>query len=409
MSRGPGWARTSRTSTTCGWPPGACGPRSTCSPASSGAGAALRTELSWIAGALGAVRDLDVQLERMDEMGQWVDPGAHGGPEERSPLFELRQLLEDERRAARRVLIDALDSARWDRLTSGLEAMVRQPPARRSALYRSPAVAEVVDLVEGRHRAVDKAARRAKRTGMAGDFHRLRIRCKRLRYSLEFTADLYEGSTERYTRRLARVQDRLGLMQDAEVATNRLLALARTGHGLPPTTVFAMGGVAERYRTEAAGLLDDMAKRLKVLGGGEWRSLAALMEERRDEARRRIPSLRLAPAPPPAPGGPAAPGPPGPSEPVDGAARRPGRPSPPSWPGPPRLRPRWRRGRIRSGARRDRRRARTPGPARPRATSGESCRPSRAPDHRPHPARAAEQPQARGHSPLRRSRGAVLR
>ncbi len=281
--------------------------------------AALRSELSWIAGALGAVRDLDVQLERMDEMEQWVDPWAHGGPEERSPLFELRQLLEDERRAARRVLIDALDSARWDRLTSGLEAMVRQPPARRSALYRSPAVAEVVDLVEGRHRAVDKAARRAKRTGVAGDFHRLRIRCKRLRYSLEFTADLYEGSTERYTRRLARVQDRLGLMQDAEVATNRLLALARTGHGLPPTTVFAMGGVAERYRTEAAGLLDDMAKRLKVLGGGEWRSLAALMEERRDEARRRIPSLRLAPAPPPAPGGPAAPGPPGPSEPVDGA------------------------------------------------------------------------------------------
>jgi hypothetical protein len=181
-------------------------------------------------------------------------------------------------------------------------------------------VAEVVDLVEHRHRAVVKAAKRARRSGVPGDFHRLRIRCKRLRYSLEFTADLYGGRTERFTRRLAKVQDQLGLMQDAEVATTRLLGLARTGRGLPATTVFAMGGVAERYRREAAELLGRMPARLKVLGGAEWRSLAEVMEARRDEARALVPPLRLAgPAPDPA-SHPDAPG----QGPATGAAGHPG-------------------------------------------------------------------------------------
>jgi len=272
--------------------------------------AALRTELSWIADVLGAVRDLDVQLERTAEMEGWVASWSTVGPGEPSALDDLRSLLEGERRSSRRDLIAALDSARWDRLAAGLVAMVRQPPFRRSPLYRSPAVAEVVDLVEHRHRAVVKAGRRAKRSGVPGDFHRLRIRCKRLRYSLEFTADLYGGRTERFTRRLAKVQDLLGLMQDAEVATTRLLGLARTGSQLPAATVFAMGGVAERYRTEAAGLLVRMPARLKVLRGDDWHSLAAILEARRDDARAQIPPLRLA-----GPTGPGAadPGPPGPA------------------------------------------------------------------------------------------------
>ena len=298
--------------------------------------AGLRAELSWIADALGAVRDLDVQLERMDEIEQWVRPWAESEPGGTSPLEDLRLLLEDERRTARRALVAALDSARWERLAAGLEAMVARPPARRSALYRAPAVVEVVDLVEGRHRAVTKAARRAKRSGVPGDFHRLRIRCKRLRYSLEFTADLYGGRTERYTRRLARVQDRLGLMQDAEVATARLLGLARSAGALPPTTVFAMGGVAEHYRSEAAGLLAAMPGRLKVLGGTQWRSLASLMEEQRAEARSRIPTLRLAgpaaAAPPPA--GPPAPRPPELAPPLVGAAALAAWPDPVSGPPP---------------------------------------------------------------------------
>ena len=119
---------------------------------------------------------------------------------------------------------------------SGMSAMVQQGPLRRSAATRLPASVAVPDLIGSRHAAVVKAARRAKRSGEAADFHRLRIRCKRLRYSLEFSAELYGGRTNRYTRQLTKLQNQLGLLQDAEVAATRLVELATgdTSPAAPP-------------------------------------------------------------------------------------------------------------------------------------------------------------------------------
>jgi len=258
---------------------------------------AMRTELGWVAGVLGRVRDLDVQLERLGEMEEW----ALGGDDDRSPLDELRRLLVRQRDEARHDLIDALDSPRWDRLTEDLVTMAQQGQRRRLPSARTEAAVSVPDLVTPRHRAVVKAARRARRSGLAADFHRLRKRCKRLRYSLEFTAGIYGAHTERFTKKLAKLQDALGLMQDAEVATTRLLALATgegggsPGHLLPARTIFAMGAVAERYRAESAALLANMGKHLGVLRGDDWHDLAVHMARRQAAALAALPS----PEPPP--------------------------------------------------------------------------------------------------------------
>jgi triphosphatase len=246
----------------------------------------MRIELGWVADVLGQVRDLDVQLERLGEMEAWVA----GRSDDRSPLDELRQLLVEQRAEARRDLIDALDSPRWETLTTDLVDMAQQGPRRRLPVSRAPAALSVPDLVTPRHRAVVRAARRARRSRAPADFHRLRIRCKRLRYSLEFTAGIYGNHAERFTRKLAKLQDALGHIQDAEVATSRLLALA-TGEPddhdrreLPARTIFAMGAVAERYRAESAALLATMGKRLGVLRGHEWHDLAAQMARRQAAA-----------------------------------------------------------------------------------------------------------------------------
>lgn len=260
---------------------------------------ALRAELGWVADVLGRVRDLDVQIERLGKMEGW----ALGGDADRSPLDELRQLLDHQRADARHDLVDALDSPRWEQLTEDLVAMAQHGQRRRLPSARAAAALSVPDLVTPRHRAVVKAARRARRSGVAADFHRLRIRCKRLRYSLEFTAGIYGSQTERFTKKLAKLQDALGLMQDAEVATTRLLALA-TGEAddvperdLPARTIFAMGAVAERYRAESAALLAKMGKHLGVLQGDEWHDLAAHMARRRAAAVAAQPSPQpLAPA-----------------------------------------------------------------------------------------------------------------
>src|SRR5262249_13799901 len=151
-----------------------------------------------------------------------LGPGNAG----RDPLSDLVALLEREREAARAAMLSGLDSVRWDRLAKGLTAMAQQGPARRSLATREPAVIGLPDLVVDRHDKVIKAARRAKRSGVATDFHALRIRCKRLRYALEFSTDVYGGRTSRFVREVAALQDELGAMQDADVAAQQLAELA---------------------------------------------------------------------------------------------------------------------------------------------------------------------------------------
>ncbi len=246
--------------------------------------AAIREELRWIAAELGAVRDLDVQLEGMSELtgwsAEWIGSG-HG-----TALAHLRALLEAERDEARGRLLDALESTRWERLTSALVAFARQGPSRRVPGARVPAAVAVAPLLESGHRAMLAAAKRARRSRTAQDFHRVRIRGKRLRYSLEFTTPLYGAPASRFAKKLAELQGLLGTVQDAEVAAVRLFSLVTRvpppGTTLPPATVFVMGGLAERYRQESARLRATLPKHLRVLHADAWQQLRAVV---RDAAR----------------------------------------------------------------------------------------------------------------------------
>jgi CHAD domain-containing protein len=269
-----------------------------------------RSELSWLAAVLGAVRDLDVQQEAQEEVADAMEGwrALLDLPPEDDPLQTLHALLHRERESARAALLAALDSPRWDRLQRGLASMVQQGPLRRSAATRLPAVIGVPDLVAARHRAVAKAATRAKKSGVAADFHRLRIRGKRLRYSLEFSAELYGGRTSRYVRRLTALQDQLGTLQDTEVAAARLAALAGGEIDLPPTTVFILGGVAQHHRQEAEELLARLPGEVARASGKAWQELSAFMEECRLSAVAAQPPVRrvLRSVPPPLPAEPGA-------------------------------------------------------------------------------------------------------
>lgn len=279
----------------------------------------VRSELGWLADALGTVRDLDIQVERVDQWGRQATEG------DGSALVDLSKLLSAQRDAARAQLLAALESNRYERLTATFTAMLRQGPSRRLVPAKMPAVMAMPELVRARHRSVAKAAKRARRSGAADDFHALRIRGKRLRYALEFVSEIYGGQTSRYVRALVRLQDSLGLMQDARVAADRLHALAvDEGRALSDLTVFFMGGVAQRYRHEAAGLARKIPKKLDSLGGSRWQQLIGHMERRRLEATAMYswnparPSRR--PTASPAPGGTEEP-------PAAGAEREPGAPT----------------------------------------------------------------------------------
>jgi triphosphatase len=240
----------------------------------------LRDEVGWLAAELGVVRDLDVQLERLDT---WRDELP---PEEGEALLDLARLLRGERHRARGRLLTALDSQRYDHLVSAFTSMLRPPlgqgSGHQSAAARVPAAAVVPGLIIARHRSAATAARRARRSRDPEDFHRLRIRCKKLRYALEFVSEIYDGKTRGFVRRVVSLQDCLGLIQDAQVAADRLYSLARTvDTELSPTTIFAMGAVAERYRRDADRLAGTVPDHLQALKGPQWQKLKKRMERRR--------------------------------------------------------------------------------------------------------------------------------
>jgi triphosphatase len=238
----------------------------------------LRDELGWVGGALGAVRDLDVQLEELDG---WLTDLPES---DRGPLAALRSLLEEQRGAARAELLAVLDSPRYERLVRSFGQALRAGPLRRSAVSRAPALAAAPDLVGKRFRSVRKAGKALDETSSPTEYHTLRKRAKRFRYALEFVADVYPDRTKRLVKRLVAVQDILGDHQDANVAVQRLRALVTDrGRDLPPQTVFAMGEIAERYAREMERLRGEFPDAYRRLTGKAWKAFRREMEAERPE------------------------------------------------------------------------------------------------------------------------------
>ena len=151
---------------------------------------ALRTELSGIGGVLGAVRDLDVQLQ---QLAGWrvVIPDA-----DRNALDALDALLQEQRNEARKTMLEALDSRRYESFVSRFGRALRARPPRSSADPSSPARDIAPLLIEARFRAFEKAADHSSEF-QPGDYHRLRIRGKRLRYASSSSQSSIQARHER--------------------------------------------------------------------------------------------------------------------------------------------------------------------------------------------------------------------
>jgi CHAD domain-containing protein len=239
---------------------------------------ALRDELGWVAEVLGAVRDLDVQLEQLDA---WI---ASSEEPDRPALDGLRSTLDEARAAARVDLLRTLDDRRYATFTARFTRLLQAGPLRRSTASRAPIATIAPALIKKRYRAVRRAGDHLTKDSAAPDFHRLRIKCKRLRYALEFLGEVYPGHSDRIVKRLITVQDILGAHQDAIVAVERLRGMLPThGQTLPPQTIFAMGEIAQRYAGEAASLRARLPKAYAYLRGKAWKSFRRKMERAGDQ------------------------------------------------------------------------------------------------------------------------------
>jgi CHAD domain-containing protein len=178
-------------------------------------------------------------------------------------------------------MLEALDSARYVRFVRRFGTMLRSRTGTRTPAAR----AVIPELVGRRYRSLRKAASRLDGDAEPDAYHRTRIAGKRFRYALEFVADVYPGATSRVVRRTVALQDLLGAYQDGFVATDRLRRVAaERGDELGPSTVFAMGETAERYRREMEEARERVPQALGRLRGKTWKQLRSRMEAERPAA-----------------------------------------------------------------------------------------------------------------------------
>jgi CHAD domain-containing protein len=230
---------------------------------------ALREELRWIASALGAVRDLDVQIEHLTH----AMPDPAGQPVQSQAFEGILSVLRGQHRAARRLLLDALNSDRYARLVGGFEELLRAGP-HKAAIAARPAPKVLPGLIADRYRKVRKAGDDLDETSPPSSYHALRIRVKRLRYALEFSHSVFGAAVDEYLPSVLALQDILGGYQDAEVAITHMRALSLSSDAfMSPQMVFALGELAQQRAQQAEALRAQFPEAWSRITGKEWKRM----------------------------------------------------------------------------------------------------------------------------------------
>ena len=195
----------------------------------------LDAELKWIAGLLGAVRDLDVQIARLHDtavsLGETHAVAPYGG------------WLEEQRQRAMTSLIDAFASERFASLTERLTCLDHVAP---DPGQDHPLQDDAPPRLKRAYRKLRNAGSDLTVDSPAPAFHRARIQAKRLRYAVEFLAPVYGKPAERLISRVTDLQDLLGDHQDGIVSSQRIHEAVHTAAGAwPAETSVALGRVLQ--------------------------------------------------------------------------------------------------------------------------------------------------------------------
>jgi CHAD domain-containing protein len=210
--------------------------------------AGLRTELAWVADALGAARDAEVLRERLRHTAE-LDPLVPLDPASVARIdADLAVRHEDALQALDKVICEA----RYHRLLDELLAAWHDPQLSRQAGDSADAV--LPSLVGRPYRRLafggDGVVGAGQLVATAPDesWHAVRINGKQARYAVEAVATVLGGEASILASALAGVQDLLGEHQDAAVAGQTWLAIANSD---PDDHVLAMtaGRLFERERS----------------------------------------------------------------------------------------------------------------------------------------------------------------
>jgi CHAD domain-containing protein len=222
--------------------------------------------------ALGTVRELDVTLHLIDELGE-----RQGVP--RAALAEVRALVIEDRERRRAVMLHRLESVDTDKLSRRLGAV------RQSLLQPAPSHnwrAALGLRIAKRARRLEKAIDLAGQIYAPEALHDVRIAAKKLRYALEIANESGAAPCGESLRVIKRVQDALGRLHDLQVLQHHIAAVGAAPRGRRSTPDAALAVLSR--------LIEDECRHLH----GRYVSQLPALHEAVEAARRDIP-LRLTP------------------------------------------------------------------------------------------------------------------
>lgn len=221
--------------------------------------APIEDTVRWLGGILGTARDLDVFQAEL------LEPAVAALGRSQS-LAVLTASLEGRKAAAYAAVGDALTSARYGDLLMALRELAPADDAGRPGTNDASLDQPLVQLAAT---ALSRAHQKLLRRGSGFEIlspaerHDVRIALKRLRYALDFFAGLFDGgSKKRFTRRVARLQDALGRMNDiaaADTMLAQLVGIAADGCEsvapvAPKGLAYAAGSILGWHRRGAADI-----------------------------------------------------------------------------------------------------------------------------------------------------------
>ncbi|HTD06302.1 CHAD domain-containing protein, partial [Undibacterium sp.] len=214
-------------------------------------------DIDWLSAQLGAARDWDV-------LAHSTLPAVAGVAEADLQIAPLRSAALMQAGSKHEAASAAVQSPRYARLLLGLSA--RAHGVAWSGLGQQTDL-QALDKPVGdfANEMVARARNRLRKRGkhvypanvptQAQALHRLRIAAKKLRYTTEFFHSLYASRrVQPYVAALTNLQDALGRLNDAAIATGLLKQLLHAQAGLDSAASFVRGYLASCTEHEAAGL-----------------------------------------------------------------------------------------------------------------------------------------------------------
>ncbi|MDH4064422.1 MAG: CHAD domain-containing protein [Acidobacteriota bacterium] len=185
-----------------------------------------RKHVRRITRVLGPIRELDVALGHLEEIG----PTSGATPR---ALARVHGHLATERTARRRAMLDVITPATLHKLKSRLAPHHPRPASDRDAEVRA-----------ARRRALRRAhvlldeMQRAGGLYVPERLHAVRVAAKKLRYALEVERELTRSRAVARINRLKRLQDALGEVHDFEILLEHVRGVQATlaGSDLPAAT-----------------------------------------------------------------------------------------------------------------------------------------------------------------------------